>query len=74
VCASDDGLVVETCKAYGITYTRTLRLLSQMVATQHKTVAEVITMADALIQERGKHIAPEILSDWRKSLQQSGTN
>jgi hypothetical protein len=45
-----------------------------MVATQHKTVAEVITMADALIKERGKHIAPEILSDWRKSLQQSGTN
>lgn len=74
VCASDDGLVVETCKAYGITYTRTLRLLSEMVATQHKTVAEVITMADALIKERGKHIAPEILSDWRNSLQQSGTN
>lgn len=74
LCASDDGLVVKTCKAYGITYTRTLRFLSEMVATQHKTVAEVIKMADTLIKERGKHIAPEILSDWRKSLEQSGTN
>ena len=69
LCASDDGLVVETCKVYRIAYTRTLRLLSEMVATQHKTVAEVITMADALIKERGKHIAPEIIADWRKSLQ-----
>ena len=68
VCASDDGLVVETCKIYGIAYTRTLRLLSEMVATQHKTVAEVIRMADALIKERGKHISPEILADWRRSL------
>ncbi|NEP10106.1 MAG: hypothetical protein F6K14_07795 [Symploca sp. SIO2C1] len=69
LCASDDGLVVETCKIYDIAYTRTLRLLSQMVATQHKTVAQVITMADGLIKERGKHIAPVILADWRKSLQ-----
>ncbi|NEP55482.1 MAG: hypothetical protein F6K31_00250 [Symploca sp. SIO2G7] len=69
ICASDDGLVVKTCKIYGIAYTRTLRLLSEMVATQHKTVAEVITMADALIKERGKHITPEILADWKESLQ-----
>ncbi|NES22615.1 MAG: hypothetical protein F6K41_27780 [Symploca sp. SIO3E6] len=69
ICASDDGLVVETCKVYGVAYTRTLRLLSEMVATQHKTVAEVIIMADALIKERGKHIAPGILANWRKSLQ-----
>ena len=69
VCASDDGLVVETCKAYGIAYKRTLRLLSEMVATQHKTAIDVMAMADTLIRERGKHIAPKILADWRKSLQ-----
>ena len=69
VCASDDGLVVETCKTYGIAYTRTLRLLSEMVKTQHKTTIEVITMADTLIKERGKHIAPKVLADWKKSLQ-----
>lgn len=68
VCASDDGLVVETCKICGIAYTRTLRLLSEMVATQHKTVAEVSRMAEALIKQRGKHISPEILADWRRSL------
>lgn len=34
ICASDDGLVVETCKAYGIAYTRTLRLLKEMVETK----------------------------------------
>ncbi len=42
ICASDDGLVIETCKEYGITYTRTLRLLGEMVKTEHKTVIEVI--------------------------------
>ncbi len=74
VCASDDGLVVKTCKVYGIIYIRTLRLLSEMVVTKHKTVAQAIKMADALIKERGKHITPEILSDWKKNLPQSGTN
>ena len=69
VCASDDGLVVETCKTYGIAYTRTLRLLSEMVVTQHKTAIEVITMADILIKQRGKHIAPQVLADWKTSLQ-----
>ncbi|MCP2729447.1 hypothetical protein [Limnofasciculus baicalensis] len=60
--------------AYGIIYIRTLRLLSEMVVTKHKTVAQAIKMADALIKERGKHITPEILSDWKKNLPQSGTN
>ncbi len=69
VCASDDGLVVKTCKTYGIAYTRTLRLLSEMVTTQHKTAIEVITMADTLIEKRGKHIAPKVLANWKKSLQ-----
>ena len=68
VCASDDALVVSTCSAYGIAYTRTLRLLSEMVATRHKTATEVITMADTLIQQRGKHIAPQLLAQWKKSL------
>ncbi|MEQ8465147.1 hypothetical protein [Coleofasciculus sp. E1-EBD-02] len=74
MCASDDGLVVKTCKKYQIAYIRTLRLLSEMVTTQYKTVADVITMADALIQERGKYIAPGILANWKKNLSQSGTN
>lgn len=68
ICASDDGLVVETCKTYGIAYTRTLRLLSEMVTTQHKRRAEVIEMVELLIQERGKHIKPKVLDNWKKSL------
>ena len=68
VCASDDGLVVETCQAYGIAYIRTLRLLSEMVATQHKTAKEVVAMACALIEERGKRIAPKVLNDWKAGL------
>ncbi len=72
ICASDDGLVIETCKAYNIGYTRTLRLLGEMVDTEHKTVIEVMVMADQLIQERGKHISPQTLEDWKKSLQKYG--
>lgn len=68
VCASDDALVVSTCSAYGVTYRRTLRLLSEMVAMRYKTAKQVMTMADTLIQERGKYIAPKILAEWRKSL------
>lgn len=74
VCASDDGLVVETCETYGIVYTRTLRLLSEMVTTQHKTVAEVIDMANILIKDRGKHIKPSLLAIWQKSLQKDVTD
>jgi non-homologous end joining protein Ku len=70
ICASDDGLVVETCKAYGVTYARTLRLLTEMVETAHKTVIEVTAMADTLIKERSKHISPKVLTDWTTSLQQ----
>ncbi|MBD2663067.1 hypothetical protein B6N60_00608 [Richelia sinica FACHB-800] len=70
ICASDDGLVIETCKAYNIAYTRTLRLLGEMVDTEHKTVIEVMAMADNLILERGKHISPKILTDWKTSLHQ----
>jgi hypothetical protein len=43
-----------------------------MVDTEHKTVIEVMAMADKLIQERGKHISPKILTDWKKSLQKYG--
>lgn len=74
ICASDDGLVIKTCEAYGITYTRTLRLLSEMVETAHKTVMEVKAMADMLIQERGKHISPKVLTDWTTSLQKYDTS
>lgn len=72
ICASDDGLVIETCKAYNIAYTRTLRLLTEMVETEHKTVIEVMAMADKLIQERGKHISAKVLINWRTSLQKYG--
>lgn len=74
ICASDDGLVVETCKAYGVTYTRTLRLLTEMVETRHKTVIEVTTMANTLIKDRGKRISPRVLADWTTSLQKYGTS
>lgn len=69
VCASDDGLVIETCNAYNIAYTRTLRLLAEMVKTGDKTVIEVIAMADKLIQERGKYISAKVLTNWKTSLQ-----
>lgn len=68
ICASDDGLVIETCIAYNIAYTRTLRLLSEMAIEKHKTTAEVIKMAEDLIEERGKYIKPEVLRDWKKKL------
>jgi hypothetical protein len=74
ICASDDGLVVETCKAYNIAYTRTLRLFGEMVETKHKTVIEVTAMADILIRERGKHISAKVLADWTASLKKYGTS
>lgn len=70
LCASDDGLVVETCQLYGIAYTRTLRLLSEMVKRQHKTVEKVIEMAETLIEDRGKRITSQVLENWKESLQQ----
>lgn len=72
ICASDDGLVIKTCEAYSIAYVRTLRLFTEMVETAHKTVIEVTAMADMLIQERGKHISPKVLTDWTTSLQKYG--
>jgi hypothetical protein len=69
ICASDDGLVIETCKAYNVAYTRTLRLLGEMAETKHKTTIEVITMADALIKDRGKYISSAVLADWKQRLQ-----
>jgi hypothetical protein len=68
LCASDDGLVIKICQEYGIAYTRTLRLLTEMVQTKHKTAAEVIIMANELIGKRGKHIAPKVLTSWKADL------
>ena len=45
-----------------------------MVQTGHKTAAEVIVMANVLIKERGKHIAPKVLTDWKTKLSQYGKN
>jgi hypothetical protein len=69
LCARDDGLVVEICEEYGIPHTRTLRLLSEMVETGHKTAAEVMAMADMLVNERGKRIRPAILDSWKRNFQ-----
>lgn len=68
LCVSDDSRMITVCEDYGISYIRMLRLLSQMVQTEHRTVEEVIVMADTLIKDRGKWIAEAILSDWKRSL------
>lgn len=68
LCISDDRRMIEVCEKYGIAYIRMLRLLSQMVQTRHRTVEEVIEMADILVNERGKWIAPTILESWKRSL------
>ncbi|MBD2185804.1 hypothetical protein [Aerosakkonema funiforme] len=68
LCVSDDRRMIEVCEEYGIAYIRMLRLLSQMVQTGHRTVEEVIEMADTLVNERGKWIAQTILSSWKRSL------
>jgi predicted nucleic acid-binding protein len=69
LCVSDDNRMITVCEEYGISYyIRMLRLLSQMVQSEHKTVEEVIVMADTLIKDRGKWIAEAILSDWKRSL------
>ena len=68
LCVSDDSLMIAICQDYGITYIRMLRLLSQMVHTEHRTVEEVIAMANTLIEDRGKWIAEAILENWKRSL------
>jgi len=64
LCASDDGLVVETCRKHSIPYVRTLRLLTEMVKTNYKTVSEVKEMAKMLIETRGKHISKQVIENW----------
>lgn len=71
LCASDDKLVIKTCEKYGIAYTRMLRLLTEMVQTDHKTVAEVKAMAQILIRDRAKRISPEVLASWERSLEEN---
>ena len=68
LCVSDDSLIVKICNEYGISYIRMLKLLSQMVQSGHKTVEEVIVMADILIKDRGKWIAQAVLENWKRSL------
>lgn len=68
ICASDDGLVVETCEKHDIPYIRTLKLLTQMVRTKHKTVSQVKQAAQMLIETRGKHISPKVLKIWYQDL------
>lgn len=63
LCARDDNLVVKICQEYGIPYIRTLRLLTEMVQTEHKSKVEVKRMAVFLIEERGKHIRSSILNN-----------
>lgn len=68
LCVSDDSRMITVCEEYGISYIRMLRLLSQMVESGHRTVEEVIDMADTLIKDRGKWIAAAILENWKRSL------
>ena len=69
LCASDDSLVVKTCEKHSIPYIRTLRLLTEMVKTKHKTVSEVKAMAQMLIETRGKHISKQVINDWYQDLE-----
>lgn len=69
LCASDDGLVIKTCQKSGIAYTRMLRLLTEMVQTDHKTVAEVKAMVQMLIRDRAKRSSPAVLASWEQSLE-----
>lgn len=69
LCASDDGLVVKTCQKHSIPYIRTLRLLTEMVKTEYKTVSEVKAMAQMLIETRGKHISKQVIKDWYQNLE-----
>jgi hypothetical protein len=68
LCISDDSRMITVCEEYGITYIRMLRLLTHMVRTKHRTVEEVIVMANTLVNDRGKWIASAILEDWKRSL------
>lgn len=68
LCASDDGLVVETCQRYDIPYVRTLKLLTQMVRTRHKTVLQVKQAAQMLMETRGKYVSPKVLQVWERDL------
>ena len=72
LCASDDKLMTQICEEYKIPYTRTLRLLTEMVKTRHKTSPEVKEMTNILIEERGKRIAPKVLDDWHNQLRDLG--
>lgn len=68
LCISDDSRMISVCEEYGITYIRMLRLLTRMVQTGHRTVEEVIVMANLLIEDRGKWISSAVLSEWQRSL------
>jgi hypothetical protein len=68
LCASDDGLVVEACKKHDIPCIRTLKLLTQMVKTKHKTVLQVKQAAQMLMETRGKYISTKVLKTWERDL------
>jgi predicted nucleic acid-binding protein len=68
LCVSDDSRMITVCEEYKINYIRMLRLLGQMVQTGHRSIEEVIVMADTLVKDRGKWIAPAILESWKRSL------
>ncbi|NJN74889.1 MAG: hypothetical protein HC799_19965 [Limnothrix sp. RL_2_0] len=71
LCASDDGLMVKTCENHGIPYIRTLKLLSEMVRTKYKTVAQVKKYVQILMGQRGKHISQSVLRAWYDDLERS---
>lgn len=67
-CATDDNLMVEACKVFGISYTRTLRLIREMVQTGYRTKERAISLAEMLISQRKKWISPAVLEEWKISL------
>lgn len=68
LCGTDDGKMLKICNKYQIKYTRTLRLLKEMYDTGYKTINQILEMKRILIEDRGKWISPQVLSEWQQSL------
>lgn len=67
-CATDDNLMVKACTSSDISYTRTLRLIREMVQTGYRNRGSAIALAEMLISQRNKWISPAVLESWKNSL------
>jgi hypothetical protein len=68
LCGTDDGKMIRICEKYTISYTRTLRLLKEMIETQHKSPDQILAMGRILVEERGKWIKPSLLEEWKRQI------